>query len=138
MIYIGCDHSGLELKSQIIEYLKSVSIKFEDITIIEEHDYTDIAKLLVSKISLSDDIGVLICGSGVGMSIVANRFKNIRASLCHSEQVSKLSRQHNDSNILCLGSRIVPLGEQLKIIDTFLNTPFEGGRHYIRVSKINL
>lgn len=137
MIFIGCDHAGLELKEAIINHLKDEYL-VNDIKLDYEHDYTDIAKLVSKRVIENKDfIGILICGSGVGMSIVANRHKYIRASLSHSVEIAKLSREHNDSNILCLGSRIILETEQLKIVDIFLNTKFQGGRHYIRVSKID-
>ena len=113
--------------------------RFNEIKFNEKMDYTDIAKEVSSQVLNSTaSLGVLICGSGVGVSIVANKFKGIRAALCHSVQISELSRKHNNANVLCLGARIAEPDEQIKILEAFLKTEFEGGRHAARLQKIEI
>ena len=104
----------------------------------ESVDYPDFAHKLASEISTKKLSGVLICGSGVGMSMVANRYKNVRAALCFNENMAKLSRQHNDANILVLGSRLISEEEAIKCLLVFIETKFEGGRHQTRLDKLNL
>jgi ribose 5-phosphate isomerase B len=134
--FIGCDHTGEELKLKLKEFLLQNNLEVEDIQMIE--DYTDIAKTISTKVALNEgSCGVIICGSGVGVSIVANRIKGVRASLCHSNQIAELSRRHNNANVICLGARILPLETQIEILKTFLNTSFEGGRHEVRIKKID-
>lgn len=142
-IVIASDHAGYDLKSAIIKEFKS---KFDlidlgpgsaDISV----DYPDFAKKLakeiINKKAAKETIfGILICGSGVGISIAANRFPEIRAALCHNQKIAKLSRKHNDANVLCLGARITKKDSALKIVKAFLNTKFEGGRHIKRVKKL--
>ena len=135
-ILIASDHAGFFLKNKLINYFKK---KFEFIdfgTHSEESvDYPDFAHKLANEISTKNLSGVLICGSGVGMSMVANRYKNVRAALCFNENMAKLSRQHNDANILVLGSRLISFEEATKSIEVFLSTNFEGGRHQGRLDK---
>ena len=139
-ILIASDHAGQKLKSYIIENFVS-NADFIDLgpDSDESVDYPDFAKKLCLK--LADDIsikfGILICGSGVGMSIAANRFSKIRASLCFTEEIAKLSRQHNDANVLCLGARMIEEGSVIKILDVFMKTKFASGRHQDRINKIN-
>ena len=137
-ILIASDHAGFFLKNKLINYFKK---KFEFIdfgTHSEESvDYPDFAHKLANEISTKNLSGVLICGSGVGMSMVANRYKNVRAALCFNENMAKLSRQHNDANILVLGSRLISVSEAIKCLIVFLNTKFEGGRHQGRLNKFN-
>ena len=136
-ILIASDHAGFFLKNKLINYFKK---KFEFIdfgTHSEESvDYPDFAHKLANEISTKNLSGVLICGSGVGMSMVANRYKNVRAALCFNENMAKLSRQHNDANIIALGARFTKKELSLKLVETFLKTKFEGGRHLRRVRKI--
>ena len=135
--FIGCDHTGEDLKTSIKSFFMQNSIDFEEVKM--KDDYTDVASEVSQKVALNNgSLGVIICGSGVGVSIVANRVKGVRASLCHSIQIAELSRKHNDANIICLGARILPLQTQLDILKTFINTAFEGGRHEIRIRKIDL
>ena len=135
-ILIASDHAGFFLKNKLINYFKK---KFEFIdfgTHSEESvDYPDFAHKLANEISTKNLSGVLICGSGVGMSMVANRYKNVRAALCFNENMAKLSREHNDANILVLGSRLISFEEATKSIEVFLSTNFEGGRHQGRLDK---
>ena len=139
-ILIASDHAGYKLKKILIEELEG-EIKFEDLGPFSENsvDYPDYAKKLSKKIDLKNDlVGVLICGSGIGMSMVANRFKNVRAALCMNDKMSILARQHNNANILVLGSRLISEQEAIKCLLVFLKTNYEGGRHQARLDKFNL
>ena len=139
-ILIASDHAGYKLKKILIEELQG-KIIFEDLGPFSESsvDYPDYAKKLSKKIDLKNDlIGVLICGSGIGMSMVANRFKNVRAALCMNNKMSILARQHNNANILVLGSRLISEQEAIKCLLVFLKTNYEGGRHQARLDKFNL
>ena len=139
-VLIASDHAGFNLKKILIEELQG-QIKFEDLGPFSENsvDYPDYAKKLSKKIDLKNDlVGVLICGSGIGMSMVANRFKNVRAALCMNNKMSMLARQHNNANILVLGSRLISEQEAIKCLLVFLKTNYEGGRHQARLDKFNL
>ena len=139
-VLIASDHAGFKLKKILIEELQG-EIKFEDLGPFSENsvDYPDYARKLSKKIDLKKDlIGVLICGSGIGMSMVANRFKNVRAALCMNDKMSILARQHNNANILVLGSRLISEQEAIKCLLVFLKTNYEGGRHQARLDKFNL
>ena len=139
-VLIASDHAGFKLKQILIEELEG-EIKFEDLGPFSENsvDYPDYAKKLSKKIDSNNDlIGVLICGSGIGMSMVANRFKNVRAALCMNNKMSMLARQHNNANILVLGSRLISEQEAIKCLIVFLKTNYEGGRHQARLDKFNL
>ncbi len=139
-IPIASDHAGFKLKKKLINEL---SKKYELLDFgtfsIKTVDYPDFAKKLASEIdSCKYERGILICGSGIGMSIVANRFINVRAALCLNDEMAKLSRQHNDANILVLGSRLISWQEAIKCLIVFFKTEYEGGRHQARLDKINL
>ena len=139
-ILIASDHAGYKLKKILIQELQG-EIKFEDLGPFSENsvDYPDYAIKLSKKINFKKDIfGVLICGSGIGMSMVANRFKNVRAALCMNNKMSMLARQHNNANILVLGSRLISEQEAIKCLLVFLKTNYEGGRHQARLDKFNL
>ena len=139
-VLIASDHAGFKLKKTLIEELQG-EIKFEDLGPFSEDsvDYPDYARKLSKKIDLKKDLlGVLICGSGIGMSMVANRFKNVRAALCMNNKMSMLARQHNNANILVLGSRLISEQEAIKCLLVFLKTNYEGGRHQARLDKFNL
>lgn len=140
-IFIASDHAGYDLKSKIVDFIKEKKINIIDLgthCASNSVDYPDYANKLSDKIvKNSPDLGILICGSGVGISIAANRHKNIRAALCFNEKMAELSRAHNDANVLCLGARIINDNEVLKIVETFLNGEFESGRHALRVQKIS-
>jgi len=139
-VLIASDHAGFKLKQILIEELQG-EITFEDLGPFSENsvDYPDYAKKLSKKIDLKNDlVGVLICGSGIGMSMVANRFKNVRAALCMNNKMSILARQHNNANILVLGSRLISEQEAIKCLIVFLKTNYEGGRHQARLDKFNL
>ena len=139
-ILIASDHAGYRLKKILIQELHG-EIKFDDLGPFSEDsvDYPDYARKLSKKIDLKKDLlGVLICGSGIGMSMVANRFKNVRAALCMNNKMSILARQHNNANILVLGSRLISEQEAIKCLLVFLKTNYEGGRHQARLDKFNL
>ena len=139
-ILIASDHAGYKLKKILIQELQG-EIKFDDLGPFSEDsvDYPDYARKLSKKIDLKKDLlGVLICGSGIGMSMVANRFKNVRAALCMNNKMSMLARQHNNANILVLGSRLISEQEAIKCLIVFLKTNYEGGRHQARLDKFNL
>ncbi len=139
-IAIGADHAGYMLKEQVKTFLKSKDIDFKDYGTfkIESCDYPEYAyKVGQAIVNGEADLGILICGTGIGMSITANKIKGIRAALVHDEQTAKLSRQHNDANVLCMGGRILEEEAALKIVDVWLNTSFEGGRHEKRLKLIN-
>lgn len=139
-IVIGNDHAGVEFKKIMLNYLMEQGHEIINVgvDVVESVDYPDIARE-VSEIILRGEaqFGILICGTGIGISIAANRNEGIRAALCNNEFTAKLSRQHNDANIIALGARV--MGDELAkaCIDTFLNTEFEGGRHSNRVNKID-
>ena len=138
-ILIASDHAGYRLKKILIQELHG-EIKFDDLGPFSEDsvDYPDYARKLSKKIDLKKDLlGVLICGSGIGMSMVANRFKNVRAALCMNNKMSMLARQHNNANILVLGSRLISEQEAIKCLLVFLKTNYEGGRHQARLDKFN-
>jgi ribose 5-phosphate isomerase B len=139
-IVIASDHAGFDLKSLIIKKFKS-QYQITDLGCSNSQtsvDYPDFANEL-AKVIIKKEVGfgILICGSGIGISIAANRFKKIRAALCHNTQTAQLSRQHNDANVLCLGARIVDNSIALDIVKEFLCTKFEGGRHTKRVKKLS-
>lgn len=139
-IIIGNDHGGYEIKLKIIEYFEQKGIPYEDIGC----DSTDIvrypfyASRIASAISNEDaERGVLICSTGIGMSIIANKYRGVRAALCTSTYMGKMTSAHNKSNILCLGGKITGEFEAIDILDTWLNTPYEGGRHDISYDMIS-
>ena len=140
MIAIGCDHCGFALKQEIFAHFKAKGIDFKDFGCMSEEavDYPDYAKA-VSKAVLNGDCekGVLICGTGIGISIAANKISGIRCALCHDVFSAEATRLHNDTNIVALGGRIVGPGLAIKIVDTFLETPFSNEeRHIKRIAKI--
>ena len=136
-IFIASDHAGFDLKKQIINSMKC---NFIDLGANNENnvDYPDYAKKLVSKINNTENSkGILICGSGVGMSIAANRNRNIRAGLAFKSEIAKLMREHNDANVLVLPGKFMNIQDALKCIRNFLTTNFEGKRHQNRVNKLS-
>lgn len=139
-IAIGCDHAGIELKEEIISLLKNLNIEFIDFgtDTPESVDYPDFGEKVSKAVSTGKiEKGILICGTGIGMSIVANKFPGVRASLCNELYTAKMSRLHNNANILVLGGRIVGKDLAKEIVRTWVNTPFEGNRHSRRVDKIS-
>ncbi len=139
-IPIASDHAGYELKNKLIgEFNKNYQLTDMGTFSSESVDYPDYAKKLANEIdSFKYDKGILICGSGLGMSMVANRFSNVRAALCLNAQMAMLSRQHKNANILVLGSRLISFEEAIKCLIVFLETEYEGGRHQARLDKFNL
>lgn len=139
-ILLGSDHGGFKLKNIIIDYLNKQGYKTEDLGCYSEEscDYPIIAQAMAKKIQESDLKGILVCGTGIGMSIAANRYKGIRASHCTDTFTARMTRMHNDSNILCLGERITGAGLALDIVDIWLKTEFEGGRHTRRVEMLEI
>ena len=138
-ICIASDHAGFNLKEQIKNHLinKYVSIfdlgPYKKISV----DYPDYAKKLANRVKAKkSDVGILICGSGTGMAITANKIKTIRAAVCYNVKSTRLSREHNNANIICLGARLTNKKLSLKLVEIFLKTKFEGGRHLKRVNKI--
>jgi|SRR5690554_3348788 len=137
-LFIAADHAGVALKAKLIEQIRAHGYEAVDLGTDNEAsvDYPDYAAEVAERVQRGEGIGVLVCGSGVGMSITANRYKGVRAALCTDPFVAKATRQHNDANILCLGSRVVGEGLAEEILRVFLETPFEGGRHQRRIDKI--
>lgn len=138
-VAIGCDHGGLEHKNAIAEHLKERGFEVKDFGIYEQVsvDYPDIAvKVCESIVSGENELGILVCGTGIGMSIAANKVKGIRAAACSEHYSAKYTRLHNNSNVLCLGGRVIGIGTALELADIFVNTEFEGGRHQRRIDKI--
>ena len=136
-IFIASDHAGFDLKQKLIEEMPNDT--FEDLgtNSKESVDYTDYANKLADKLSKNNNRkGVLICGTGVGMSMAANKFNNIRAGLVYNSEVAKLIREHNDANILVLPGKYMDVKEAVKSVDNFISSSFEGGRHNIRLKKM--
>lgn len=138
-IAIGSDHGGYRLKQKVIEFLKETGIEYKDFGCYssESVDYPDFALPVAKAVASGEyDRGILICGTGIGISIAANKVKGIRAALCHDCFSAKASRQHNDANILAMGERVIGQGLAVEIVKTWLASKFEGGRHERRVRKI--
>jgi len=138
-IFISSDHAGYKLKEFIKIYLSKKKLSFQDMGPYNANrvDYPDYAHKVAKKVKTNkDNIGILVCGSGMGMNIAANRHKNIRAAQCFNLKSTKLSRLHNDANIITLGSRLLTKKNALSFVGIFLNTKFEGGRHSKRIKKI--
>lgn len=157
-IFVASDHAGVELKAELITTLQSSqflpNLKRDTFDLgpqsIDSVDYPDYADLVVKKIhglsivqnqdqplSMPTELGILICGSGQGMCMRANKYANIRAALCWTPETARLAREHNDANVLCLGSRLISKEECMQIVQIFLTTPFLGGRHAGRVAKLS-
>jgi len=139
-IDLGSDHAGFDLKEQIKKFLSEKGYIVKDVGTFshESVDYPLIAKEVAQNIAEKKfSRGILLCGSGIGMSITSNRFKNVRAALCHNLYTVELSRKHNDANILVLGGRILGSGLALEMVNIFLHTDFEGGRHQRRLEEID-
>ena len=140
-ISIGSDHAGFELKKQIIDYLKNKSFIVIDKGCFSEEraDYPDFAhQTAESVITKESEFGILMCGSGNGINMTANKHKGIRAALCWTSEIAAMARQHNDANVLVLPARYITISEALKCVDVFLSEKFEGGRHQERIEKIDL
>ena len=137
-IIIASDHGGLKLKNEIIKHLREQNAEVEDFGCYSEEscDYPVYAKSVANEVAVSDSRGILVCGTGIGMSIAANKINGIRAAHCTDTFSARMSRMHNDSDMLCLGERITGTGLALDIVDIWLNTEFEGGRHQKRIDMI--
>lgn len=138
-ISIGCDHAGFEMKKYLMEKLSPEGYNFKDYGTFSDEsvDYPDFIHPLAKAVNEGTYLwGIVLCGSGIGVSVVANKYPEVRAALCWKEEIARLSRQHNDANILALPSRFISCEEAVTIVRTFLNTGFEGGRHERRVRKI--
>lgn len=138
-IAIGCDHGGFELKETIKEYLKVHDFEFVDFGIYKKEacDYPIVAKAVANEVAKGGcDKGILVCGTGLGMSLAANKVKGIRAVALENTYSARVSRAHNNSNVLCLGERVIGEHLALDIVDMWLKTGFEGGRHKRRVDMI--
>ena len=138
-IVIGCDHAAVQMKNNVINPLKSRGFDVIDVGTYSEEscDYPDYAYAAAKKVATGEvKRGILICGTGIGMSIVANKVKGIRCALCDNLFSAEMTRRHNDSNMLSMGARVISNQLALKIVDMFLDTPFEGGRHQRRVEKL--
>jgi ribose 5-phosphate isomerase B len=139
-IAIGCDHGGLILKAEIMSLLSELGHQTDDqgCRTGEAVDYPAFAKAVCQQVVDGHCLrGILICGTGIGMSMAANRHPQIRAALCHELFTARMSREHNDANVLCLGARVVGPGLALEIVRTWLGTPFAGGRHQRRISMFS-
>ena len=138
-IFISSDHAGYKLKEAIKLHLTKKKLSFQDMGPYNDNrvDYPDYAHKVARRVKLNkNNVGILVCGSGMGMNIAANRHKNIRAAQCFNLKSTKLSRLHNDANIITLGSRLLSKKNVLSYVGVFLNTKFEGGRHSKRIKKI--
>ena len=138
-ICIASDHAGFDLKEKIKDFLINKYVSIIDLGPIRKKsvDYPDYARKLAYRIKgKKSDVGILVCGSGTGMAISANKIKNIRAAVCYNRKSTRLSRQHNNANIIALGARLTKKSLSLKLVELFLKTKFEGGRHLKRVKKI--
>ena len=138
-IGLACDHGGFELKEELKAFLKSTGVEPIDMGSFNEEsvDYPDFGVLVAEKVSRGElERGILICGTGIGMSIVANKFPGVRAALANDLYSARCSREHNDANVLVIGGRIIGRGMALEIVKVWLSTPFAGGRHQRRIDKI--
>ena len=138
-IFISSDHAGYKLKEEIKKHLKRKKLFFEDMgpNNNQNVDYPDYAHKVAKKVKVNKkNVGILICGSGTGMAISANKIKKIRAAVCYNFKSTRLSRQHNNANVIAIGSRLIKKNLSLKLVEIFLKTKFEGGRHLRRVNKI--
>lgn len=136
-IAIGCDHGGIGLKAELVEVLQSLGHEVDDrgCYSTESVDYPEFARAVCVKVQdRSVDRGILICGTGIGMSMAANRMEGIRAALCHELFTARMSREHNDANVLCLGARVIGPGLAAEMVRVWVATEFAGGRHLQRIS----
>ncbi len=139
MIIVASDHAGLELKTELLAVLRARGEAFEDVGTFsgDSVDYPDFATQVAQAVASGRaSLGVLVCGTGIGMSIVANKYAGVRAAVCRTEYEARMSRAHNDANVLCMGERVTGGGLGAAILTAFLDSQFEGGRHERRVQKI--
>ena len=138
-IAIGSDHAGFDYKQEIIDFLESKGFQVKDMGVYDNNsaDYPDFAHPVAYAVEKREvSSGILVCGSGNGVAITANKHQGIRAALCWNPEIAKLARQHNNANVICLPSRFVGIDQAKEMVELFLNTEFEGGRHQARVDKI--
>jgi ribose 5-phosphate isomerase B len=138
-LVVASDHAGFELKEILKQELEILDVQIEDLGVydMEAVDYPDIANALAAVVSAGDDRrGLLLCGTGIGASIAANRHRRVRAALCHSAETARMARQHNDANVLVLGGRVIDPDTARECLRVFLDTAFLGGRHEPRVAKL--
>ncbi|MDR0991951.1 MAG: ribose 5-phosphate isomerase B [Ruminococcus sp.] len=140
MIYITSDHAGFAMKQEIIAYLKKKDVDYVELGSItgESVDYPVAAREACAKLQMGspEDRGILICGTGIGISIAANKLKGIRAAVVHDSYTAEMCRRHNDANVICMGARVIGEGVALDAVHIFLTTAFEGGRHERRIDEI--
>ncbi len=138
-IYLANDHAAAEIKSEVIEFLKSRDLEVINLGTdsTDSVHYPKYASQLAKEVQANDGFGILMCGSGIGVSMVANRFKGVRAALCKSVEEATLAKQHNNANVLCLGARVSTIDEIKAMISAWLDTEFEGGRHQARINMFN-
>ncbi len=140
MLAIGSDHGGFELKNHVMKHLKDRGIEYKDFGCYDENsvDYPDIAKAVGEAVSGGEcERGILICGTGIGISIAANKIKGIRAALCSDVYSAKMTKEHNNANIICMGGRVIGRELAFMIVDAWLDAEFQGGRHQARIDKIH-
>lgn len=138
-VAIACDHGGYELKLEVMKHLDQMGISYTDYgcNSTDSVDYPDYGIPAAKAVAEGKhESGILICGTGIGMSLCANKVKGIRAAVCSDSFCARMTRAHNDSNVICMGARVVGLGVALDIVDAFLITEFEGGRHNSRIAKV--
>lgn len=138
-VFLASDHAGFELKNELKEAIKGLGYEVVDLGTNDKNsvDYPDYAHLLASKLE-PNCYGVLVCGTGIGISIAANRHENVRCALCHDEFTARFAREHNDANVIAFGARVIGAGVAISAVEAFLKTEFAGGRHERRVKKIEL
>lgn len=139
-IAIGADHAGFELKSKVVEWLKPLVDTLMDLGTDSEEsvDYPDFAHAVSGEVEKGNyELGILICGSGIGVDMTANKHQGIRSALCWKKEISKLAKSHNNANVICLPGRFISFDEAKEILEMFFNTEFEGGRHNRRIGKIS-
>jgi ribose 5-phosphate isomerase B len=139
-VAIGCDHAGFDYKEDLISFLEGNGIAFKDFGAFstESVDYPDFAHPVANAVEQGEAaFGILLCGSANGVAITANKHQGVRAAICWGEELAQLARQHNNANVICIPARFVREGDAEKMVHTFMNTPFEGGRHEKRVGKIS-
>ena len=138
-ITVGCDHAAFELKQKVIAHLNARGVEVIDVGTYsaDSCDYPDFARAVCKNVQDGvTELGILICGTGIGMSMAANKHRGIRAAVCSDTFSARLTRQHNDANVLCFGERVVGIGLACDLVDNFIDTDFEGGKHLRRVEKI--
>ena len=137
-VIIGSVHAGFEMKEALKQWLHLQSVILEDVGCHSDKsvDYPDYAHVVAQKVESEDSVGILLCGSANGVCMAANKHKGIRAALCWNREIAILARQHNDANIVCIPARFISIDDAKSVVEAFLNTSFEGGRHQNRVNKI--